>query len=340
MDGFCLEWQGRLQEIQNSKVSTIYFGGGTPSLFGPAKIGEILSWFNEFSSEKMEITLETNPEDVDVDLMRAYADVGINRVSIGIQTLDDTLLKRIGRLHTADEAIESVYKTYEAEIHNISIDLLYDLPCQTLSIWESTLGRISELPIAHLSLYNLTVEPNTPFFKYKEKIQNAQPSEVASANMYKAAVSTLNQIGLKQYEISAFAKDNMFSRHNVGYWTGRPFLGFGPSAFSYWNGRRFRNVANLSRYYRALKNNSSPVDFEEELSHDEKKRELLTIHLRMLDGVDLKAFQDEHGALTPETITTIESLKQEEFMSQNNRHIRLTKKGILFYNHIASELIF
>src|SRR5690606_28580781 len=153
-------------------------------------------------------------------------------------------------------------------INNITIDLMYDLPGQNLEQWQKTLNAATKLPITHLSLYNLTFEPHTVFYKFRETLQSKVPHPETSKEMYVNAINALEKCGLKQYEISAFAKSGYKSRHNSGYWKGHPFLGFGPSAFSYWDQKRFRNVANLSHYNRALNQNKDPVDFEELLSPD------------------------------------------------------------------------
>ena len=204
---------------------------------------------------------------------------------------------------------------------------------------ENSLAQLSKLPITHLSLYNLTIEPNTLFFKYREKLQKEVADPEVCTQMYQAAVEKLHQIGLEQYEISAFARPGFYSRHNTGYWTGRPFLGFGPSAFSYWDGARFRNKANLQHYLSALKAGNSPIDFSETLETSKRQRELLAIALRLLQGVDLLSFEQQHGKLNADLYDTIEKLIQHDLLERNGHLLRLSKKGILFYDTIASELI-
>lgn len=338
MEGLRLEWERSMPLLEGKEIVSVYFGGGTPALLGPKAIGEILGWVDGIATNT-EITLEANPENVNLELMQAYADVGINRISIGIQTLDDALLPALGRLHNAHKAMESVLVTFKAGISNISVDLMYDLPGQTLQSWQKTLDLAGELPITHLSLYNLTIEPHTVFFKYRKEIEKRLPDADASLEMYETAIATLERRGLKQYEISAFARDNLYSRHNVGYWIGRPFLGFGPSAFSYWEGRRFRNVANLSRYCKALQAGGSPVDFEEELDPDARRGELLAIHLRLLSGVNLNQFQAEHGRLDATIAAALEQLENEGFLSRSKSGIALTHRGMLFYDTVAAAIV-
>lgn len=327
--------------LLNKKIISIYFGGGTPSLFEPNRISQIIKYLKkQFCVDPIaEITLEVNPENVNLELMNSYREVGINRVSIGIQTLDAELLSLLGRLHSPQIATEAIHFTYDAGIKNISIDLMYDLPKQHLIHWETTLQKIDDLPITHLSLYNLTIEPHTLFFKNKASISPLLPDDQTSLAMYELAIEYMEKKGLKQYEISAFANEGYYSRHNTGYWTGRPFLGIGPSAFSYWDGRRFRNIAHLQRYHSLLKDNVFPVDYEETLDHEAHIRELFVIHLRLKEGVSMRRFQSEVGVLDLNTAKNINDLVSSGFLTWENENLLLTKKGVLFYDTVASELI-
>jgi len=342
IEAICLDIDLWAQALSGKRLVSIYFGGGTPSLLKPEEISAILSHVNKiipFDPAKIEITLEANPETITKEKMRAFADCGINRVSIGVQTLDDALLEKLGRTHRAQTSINAVEATASAGFDNITIDLMYDIPCQTMESWQNTLQGVIKLPISHLSLYNLTIEPHTVFFKYQEKLRKELPDAECSADMYKMAQSVLEGSGLKQYEISAFARDGAVSRHNIGYWTGRPFLGFGPSAFSYWEGKRFRAVANLNRYEEALRSSRSPVDFSEELLPEQRRRELLAIALRLKSGVDLIDFQQQQGLLDPALMDTIHNLQKEGLLAITQNTISLTEKGILFYDTVAVEII-
>lgn len=340
-EGLQLEWNLLQPFLVQKNITTIYFGGGTPSLFGPERIKNILEFIQNDSviQTNAEVTLEVNPENVTLELMQAYAKAGINRVSIGIQTLDRDLLTLLGRLHTPDRAIQAIQTTYQAGIQNISIDLMYDLPRQTLQHWGKTLDSVKELPITHLSLYNLTIEPQTIFFKNQTQLRPLIPNEEVSLEMYEMAMTHFEEIGLRRYEISAFAKEGYESKHNSGYWKARPFLGLGPSAFSYWEGKRFRNIAHLERYCRMLQAGQFPRDFEEKLDPEAHRRELFVINIRMREGVNLETFAQRHGALDQITLKTIKRLTAEGFLSLNNQHVQLTQKGVRFYDTIAVELI-
>lgn len=341
MEGFKLEWESILEFVQDKEIASIYFGGGTPSLLGAEAIGTILDWTGK-KNDGIEITLEANPENITKQLMQDYKDAGINRVSIGIQTLDNQLLKSLGRLHSGQKAMESVYETFDAGIKNISIDLMYDLPSQNLLTWKNTLKQVITLPITHLSLYNLTIEPHTVFFKHKDNLEKLIPDEETSLQMYEMAIEVLSE-KLAQYEISAFSTPGKQSHHNVGYWIGRPFFGLGPSAFSYYDNKRFRNISNLSRYHKQLNANTSPIDFTEELNPVSRVRELLAINLRLIEGVNLVKFQNLNGKLDDETLRNLKKLEADGFITREELIyadiIRLTKRGVLFYDTVAVEII-
>ncbi len=334
MEGFKLEFEKNQSLLEDKSIYSIYFGGGTPALLGPYYIFEILSWIKN-KDPSCEITLEANPEVITYESIKAYKDCGVNRLSIGIQSFDDNLLKTLGRTHDSKKANQAIYDAFKGGIENISIDLMYDLPGQTLKAWQETLDTAVKLPITHLSLYNLTIEPHTVFYKKQKLLKKILPTEDESLFMYKQAIDVLEKNGLKQYEISAFAKDSMISRHNIGYWTSRQFLGFGPSAFSYYEGRRFRNIANLNKYLKLLQSGLSPVDFEEKLDPLASLKEALAIQLRLLRGVDLANFKD----LDIETLKVIEKLKEDGFLSVHKGKTCLTQKGILFYDSVAIEII-
>jgi oxygen-independent coproporphyrinogen-3 oxidase len=321
-----LEWNRQQPLLQNRAIPSIYFGGGTPTLF--PGIGALLSRI--LRPADCEITIEANPEEATFELFETLRHWGINRLSLGVQSLDDRSLQTLERIHTAQKARQAIFLAEKAGFRNISIDLMYDLPGQTEESWRYTLDQLPSLPIQHLSLYNLTIEPHTPF--YKRRVQT--PDGHLSLRLLTAALDTLEKIGLRRYEISAFAKPGYESRHNLGYWTGRPFLGLGPSAFSYWEGERFRNIANLHRYARLLRQNQSPIDFRERLSAPAQAKELLSIRLRTKEGAHLPDY-----ALPPETHATIAKLKDTGLLAQAGQQVRLTERGMLFYDSVAVELI-
>lgn len=329
MDSLRLEWDQNKHLVSGKQIVSVYFGGGTPFLIGPEAISEILSWIKP--PPAAEITLEANPEDVTLPAMQAFAEAGISRVSLGVQSLDNPLLKLLGRHHSAEQAISAIHAVRKAGISNVTIDLMYEIPQQTLSSWKNTLFQLENLPITHLSLYNLTIEPRTVFYKNRAELTPQLPSSEESLHMLNYATQFLEKMGLKRYEISAFAKDGFTSRHNTGYWTGRPFLGFGPSAFSFWEGKRYRNVCDLKKYSSLLQSGSSPIDFTEQLSPLASLHERLAVNLRMLEGVDPKEF--------PACDALYRKLQEKGWLHLDKQRARLTEQGLLFYDCVAEEII-
>ncbi len=325
------------EAIYGKKLVSVYFGGGTPSLFGAKRIQKLLDAICQVNpiGADCEITLEANPENVTVEAMRDFLHAGVNRISIGVQSFQDSELKILGRKHQSSVAERAIFATYEAGFQNISIDLMYETPTQTLSSWNKSLEKIPTLPLTHLSLYNLTIEPYTPFAKKESELRKLMPDEETGGQMYGKAIADLQSCGFEQYEISAFCKNSLFSRHNIGYWIGRPFLGLGPSAFSFYETKRFRNVANLTRYAKLVEDGKFAIDFTEEISPGKRKRELLALHLRLMQGVDLNDF----GTLEDETVTSIQKLEELELLCHKKERLYLSKKGIFFYDHVASELL-
>lgn len=320
--------------IKKNNIISLYFGGGTPSLLSIKSIEEILTLFD--LKKETEITIEVNPEDISIEKIKAYKNLNINRASIGVQSFDDTLLKVLERRHSSNKSKEVINTFYEAGIENISIDLMYDIMNQTPASWKKTIKELEPLPITHISLYNLTFEENTPFFKNKEKLLKLLPKDSESLELLEYGVSEFERLNFKRYEISAFAKMGYTSIHNSGYWTGREFLGFGPSAFSYLNGKRFQNICNLKDYISSLINNTSPVSFEEELKYPQNINELLAINLRLIEGFDINEFENKFDKIPSQTL---EILKNSQFVKFEKNRFKLNEKGLLFYDRLASEII-
>ena len=311
-------------EMRGRPTASIYFGGGTPSLF--TRFEELFQSIDLDTSQ--EITLEVNPEEASLDLFSKLRSLGINRLSIGVQSLEDSSLQILGRNHSSKKAIEAIVDAEKAGFKNISIDLMYDVPSQTKESWISTLHQIQDLPIQHISLYNLTVEPHTVFYKKQVKL----PDSEDSLFFLMKALETFEQLGFRRYELSAFAKKGYESVHNLGYWTAREFLGLGPSAFSYFQKRRFQNVCNIHRYARSLKEGKLPTSFEEKLSFPSDIKELFAIHLRVQEGVCLDQFPYPDREI-------LNRLIDQNLLKQTNRKIQLTDQGMLFYDTVASEII-
>lgn len=325
------EWELRTYGWKQSP-KTIYFGGGTPSLLPAEALEEILSWVSP--APGTEITIEANPESLTKEQAHAFAHLGINRVSLGVQSLNNQELLQLGRSHQKSDVQSAIDSLRDASISNISIDLMFDIPGQTLDSLEKSLDEALSLPIEHLSLYNLTIEPHTSFHKRRKQLLPLCPSEEESASMLELAIDRIESAGFDRYEISAFAKRGALSNHNLGYWQSRPFLGIGPSAFSDWEGCRFQVIPRFHPYCRA-----PTVHFHEKLAQKAAFAERLAIHLRILEGVHLSSFQREWGLLPEEISETIDRLIEESLLEKTDQKLKLSKRGTFFYDLVASALV-
>ncbi len=332
------EWFLESRVLEGKELVSIYFGGGTPSLLAPSILHDLLEEIRKGPiaiSKNCEITLEGNPEKTTKEGMQDFLKAGINRVSLGIQSFDEDLLKILGRTHSAEEGKKAVYASHEAGITNISIDLMYELPHQTISTWEHSIEEAIKLPITHLSLYNLVFEPNTVFYKKRSSLTPNLPNEEDALAMLNIATKKFPEADLARYEISAFAKKGYESVHNTGYWTGRPFLGLGPSAFSYLEGRRFRKTSHLKKWAESIEKGLTSEDFTEKLTPEASQKELLAIELRLLKGVDLVKFP----SLFPSLAESVETLVAKNLLKKEDSILSLTEEGLKFYDTVASELI-
>jgi oxygen-independent coproporphyrinogen-3 oxidase len=339
LNALLLEWQQKKPLISNHLVKTLYFGGGTPTELSSSELYSLISTFTSAYPEAEEITVEANPETVTIEKMQALKKAGVNRISLGVQSLVDSELIVLKRQHHSNKALESIQIIREAGIENISIDLMYDLPSQTTSSFNKTLSLLSELSIEHLSLYNLVIEDGTAFKRKEKELKTKLPKDAESIEMLNSAIHALETIGLKRYEVSAFAKPGFESKHNLGYWMARPFLGLGPSAFSYYNHSRFQNVCNLEKYFQAVESGLDPKDFFETLEENRRLRELFVVRLRVFTPLSIQAFQAEHGFLEESFIHELNCLSKEGYLDFTEGSYLLNPKGALFYDEIASRLI-
>lgn len=341
LQSLLLEWKSKLRHVQGKMVPSIYFGGGTPTLFGIERLKILLRTITKeiIPSSNLEITIEANPETLTREYLTSLREIGINRLSIGVQSLDEELLQMLGRNHTTQTIEKALVDASEVGFDNISIDIMYEIPKQNGCSWEKTVQKTLTLPITHISLYNLTFEKGTPFHRNYEHLKTHLPTEEAGKKMLEYAVNTWQASGFERYEISAFAKQEKYqSQHNLGYWTGRLFLGLGPSAYGYMNGERMQNLFPLKRYAKVLQEGKEPVQFREQLQYPSNMRELLAIHLRIRKGVSLEKFREMHG-IDKETEGAIQSLIERGWLKKSGKYLQLTEAGMLFYDSVAVELI-
>jgi len=329
------EWKRKKHLLTNKKVVSIYLGGGTPSLLPQDALFEIIPSGVQ-AKDDIEITLEANPRDVTLPYAKAWKAIGINRISLGVQSFCNRHLQTLGRQHTQKHALDAIEMIDHAGIKNISVDLMYDIPEQSLKSFKDTLDTLSSLPISHVSLYNLTLEPSTPFYEKRASLKKRMPSPNLSLKLLKMALEDLEKMGFKRYEISAFCKRDRISKHNIGYWTNRPFLGFGPAAFSYMDGGRFQNVPDLEVYCQTLFQGNTPIEYSETLNQKRHKRERLMLHLRLIEGVNLKDF----APLDDATMDILQEKASQGLLDLHFPYCKLTEKGYLFYDTVAEALVY
>ena len=321
-------------------VDTIYFGGGTPSFFGADGMAVILTTIRKSFrvAPSAEITFEANPDSVSDRLLRRLRSEGFNRVSLGIQCDNDEILKKIGRPHNYAQAVNAVQRIRKAGFRNLSLDLMYGLPGQSLEDWERTLKNVLKLAPEHMSCYGLKVEEGTPLYEYQEYCNLADDD--TQADMYLSAVEILRQHGYRQYEISNFCKKGNVSRHNLKYWTGGEYLGFGPDASSDFAGRRFSIVRDLHGYIDGILSGGQVLREVQEVPNRERAGEFLMTRLRLASGLDPKEYEKNYllpfGALEAQLLRCKErGLASKTF----DGRWHLTPEGFLVSNSIISDLL-
>lgn len=322
------------------KVDTVYFGGGTPSFFGADGMATILSAIRRSFdvTEDAEITFEANPDSVSDKLLRRLRGEGFNRVSLGIQCDDDEILKKIGRPHNYAQAVAAVQRIRKTGFKNLSLDLIYGLPGQTLHGWQDTLNRVLMLSPEHISCYGLKVEEGTPLYEYKDFCK--LPDDDAQADMYLAAVEILRTRGYRQYEISNFARKGLYSRHNTKYWKGEEYLGFGPAASSDFAGKRFTIIRDLRAYIDGIRNGGQVLEEIQEIPQRERAGEYLMLRLRTFGGISRDEYEKKY--LLPfdpleNILNHCASHNQASKTDEGRWH--LTPEGYLVSNAIISDLL-
>ena len=322
------------------KVDTVYFGGGTPSFFGAEGMATILTYIRRSFDvdNNAEITFEANPDSVTDKLLKRLRAEGFNRVSLGIQTDDDEVLRKLGRPHTFANAVTAYHRIRKAGFRNVSVDLTYGLPGQTLRAWRETLEHVLTLNPEHISCYGLTVEEGTPLYEYRDYAK--LPDDDAQADMYLAAIEMLKAYGYRQYEISNFARKGLYSKHNMKYWTGGEYLGFGPSASSDFAGKRFTLCRSVQEYISGIKNQDQIIDEVQEIPLRERAGEYLMLRLRTFNGINAEDY--ERNFLLP--FAPLEDIleKNRDFgyaVRTEDGRWHLTPKGFLLSNTIISDLL-
>lgn len=321
------------------RVDTVYFGGGTPSFFGAENLEKILDEIHRHFrlTSDAEITAEANPDSVTLSGLRRMLRAGFNRLSIGVQSDDDEMLKKLGRPHNFQQAKQAMELARKAGFANISLDLMYGLPNQTVSQWKETVLNIISLRPEHISCYGLKVEENTPLWSYKDCAN--LPSDDAQAQMYLEAVKILEEYGYEQYEISNFAKKGFHSRHNMKYWTGEEYLGFGPNAASDFGGRRFTIIRDLKRYISGIANEQAVLDENEEIPMRERAGEYIMLRLRTAQGICREEYEKQYLLPFRPLEEELRHYADNGLAKQVGKRWRLTPSGWLLSNQIILQLL-
>jgi oxygen-independent coproporphyrinogen-3 oxidase len=325
--------------LQGEQINTIYLGGGTPSILEVSHLEFLISNLSKQYPvvSDAEITLEANPDDITTDKLKAWKDIGINRLSIGIQSFFEEELKWMNRAHNAQQAIGNL-QLARKEFENITIDLIYGSPLLTDEMWKQNVDRAVEFEIPHLSCYALTVEEKTPLYKLINTQKTADVDNEKQARQFLLLMQWLREKGYEHYEVSNFAKPGFRSRHNSSYWKGEKYLGLGPSAHSYNGTERRWNVANNNLYLKGV-NQNAPNRENEILTSTQKLNEFIMISLRTKEGMDLNRVEKEFGLKEKHRIRSeIEKFKDNNLICINNSFIQLTDEGMLRADGIASEL--
>ena len=335
------------QEIENSSVneyeiSTIYIGGGTPSYIESKYISEILKTIKQKYnvSKNVEITIEVNPGTVTKEKLRDYVEAGINRISIGLQSCNNNLLKMIGRIHTYEEFLSTYKLAREVGFKNINVDLMIGLPNQTLDDVKKSLEEISKLNPEHISVYSLIVEEGTPIEKKIADGQLKLPNEELEREEYWEVKKFLENLGYKHYEISNFAKTGYESKHNLNCWEQKEYLGFGAAAHSYMKKTRYSNTENIEKYINQEMQSEQLHIVHEVQKEEEQKKEYMLLGLRKIDGVQISSFKNKFGC-NPimEFKNELNKLTQEGLIEIDLDQIKLTEKGIDLANIVWEEFI-
>lgn len=321
--------------------STIFFGGGTPSLLDPDKITEIITTVSAmFSLNKdAEVTIEVNPDDVTEEKAGKWIAAGINRVSIGAQSFDDRDLDFLTRRHSASQVREAIEIIRSNGFRNLSLDLIYGIPGQTVESWLETVLTACSFAPEHISMYCLTVEENTPLFGMIERGEVEMPGDDSLFNYYSRAIDLLDDHGILQYEISNFAKTGFESRHNLAYWTLKPYIGLGPSAASYIHPIRWKNMGDLDEYVRRIAAGEDALGERELLSSETQAEEYVMLSLRLAEGLDLEDYSQRFGSnLLDFKRKEIEGLESEGFVYLDSNRLKLARRGMFLSDEIIGHL--
>ncbi len=324
------------------KIATVFLGGGTPTTLPVHWLEEILTRIHKHFrvSDNCEITFEANPATVSLEPLQRMRTAGYNRISIGVQSFHEPELKLLDRIHSEEEIHMTVEKAREAGFDNLSLDLMFALPGQTMASWEDNLAQALGKNPEHLSTYNLTIEPETAFHTLEAKGKLTLPPDDFQLEFYKKSIQTVTEAGYQHYEISNFCKPGKECRHNLIYWNNTDTLGLGAGASSFLNGTRFKNCNLPSRYIREIETAGIAVEFSEQLEPNRAMGETLMLGLRLREGMAIPPFEERFQTSFHKTYDrTISSLAEKNLITLDNNRIALSPKGLFLADSVILEFM-
>ncbi len=337
------EMANTVERYPPDRIDSIFIGGGTPTVLEPDQLERLLEAIQRYFpvwSEQIEFTVEANPGTTQLEKLKVMKAGGVNRLSFGAQTFRPDLLRRIGRIHNAEDIVRSVEDARAVGFDNLSLDLMFGLPDQRIADLEQTLLRTVSLSPSHISLYSLQIEEGTPFHTLHHQGKLPLPSEDEELAMYKLAQEFLSKAGYKQYEVSNFAQPGRESRHNLTYWHNGAYYGFGAGAHGYIHGIRYANVKGIKEYIKCSNRGMRPVGEERAVTDEESMEDFLILGLRLLEGVSKERFFHRYRRSLDEVFGhVIKSLESRGLLLADEARIKLTSQGLLFGNEVFAAFI-
>lgn len=328
--------------LKTSEIETIYIGGGTPSFIDEKYISNIIQTIKKYNdlSEVSEMTIEVNPGTLNEQKLKAYKNIGINRLSIGLQSSDNQMLKKIGRIHTFEEARKAYFLARNAGFENISLDLMFGLPGQSLSEFETSINEVIKLNPEHISAYSLKVEEDTPLHNLIERKILEVTDEALDRKMYQRLIELLEKNSFDLYEISNFAKKGFQSKHNLAYWKRQEYFGFGLAAHGFINNERYGNTEIFKEYFQMLSNNQKPKSSQNYVTNEDALFEEVMLGLRLKEGIHYKKLNELYNIdFLKNHADTIEFLLNEGLIIIEKNYLKLTLKGMDLSNEVISHLV-
>jgi oxygen-independent coproporphyrinogen III oxidase len=338
-----IEIKNTLASYPTSQLSTIYVGGGTPTSISLQQLEYFLDIIQKHLFPRgniQEFTFEANPGNLEKEKLQLLKEAGVNRISFGVQSLDDELLHRIGRTHRKKDVMDTIALAQNVGFENINIDLMYGLPGQTMNMFKETIELSFQLNVQHFSAYSLIVEPKTVFYNLMMKGQLHLPTQDEEADMYEYIMDQMNNHGYIQYELSNFALKGYESRHNLTYWDNEEYYGFGAGAHSYIHGTRRSNAGPLKKYMKKIEEKGFPFLEENQISKEEAMEEEMFLGLRKTEGVSKRKFFEKYNLMIEDVFQVqIDEQKRNGLLEETEEFIRLTHKGKMLGNEVFQAFL-